>query len=482
MTKRITCVVLLFCAATVSSRAQITFSTLASFYPYGREPQLPPVQGVDGNFYGVTYAGGLKGAGIVYKITPEGTLDTLYSFCSQTSCADGEFPLDGVIAAADGNLYGTTWSGGLNDRGTAFKLTLQGELTSLYSFCSQENCLDGSSPSGLIQATNGNFYGMTLIGGAHDAGTIFSLTPQGVLTTLYNFCSQPNCADGYNIDESVTSLVEGSDGNFYGTNDLGGNQAGICSVYGCGTAFKITPEGTFTTLYSFCSKVNCADGAIPYRLIQGSDGYLYGVTGSGGTPYGKGGTFFKLSTNGVLTTLFSFCEKSGCKDGFEPIGLIQAAGSGNFYGVTFQSSKCRGGCGSVFEIMPTGAVTLLHTFDGTDGDNPYGLTQATSGTFYGVTSSGGTHGDGTVFSISIGLPPFVETLQRLGKVGTRVTILGTNLTGSTAVSFNGTTATFNVVSVTEIRTTVPASATSGSITVTTPSGILTSNKPFRVIP
>jgi len=483
MINRIASLVLLSCVTVISS-AQTTFTTLVNFDSSdGRQPQLPPVQSVDGNFYGVTFSGsGVTGFGIVYQLTPAGTLHTLYAFCSQPNCADGEFPADGVMPGADGTLYGTTSEGGLNNGGTAFELTLQGGLTSLYSFCSQKDCLDGTYPSGLIQSTDGNFYGMTLVGGTHNDGTIFKLTPEGVLTTLHNLCSQPNCADGYNIDESFASLVEGNDGNFYGTNDIGGNRAEFCSAYGCGTAFKITPQGEFTTLYTFCSQANCADGATPYWLIQGSDGYLYGVTGSGGAPYGQGGTFFKLSTSGALTTLFSFCGKSGCRDGVEPISLTQAAGGGNFYGVAFRSGNCRNyECGSVFEITPTGAVTLLHTFDQTDGSNPYGLTQATDGSFYGVTSLGGTDNAGTVFNLGTGLPPFVETLPWGARVGTSVTILGTSLADSTAVDFNDTPAVFTVVSNTEITATVPAGATTGFLTVTTPSGTLTSNKPFRVI-
>jgi uncharacterized repeat protein (TIGR03803 family) len=244
----------------------------------------------------------------------------------------------------------------------------------------------------------------------------------------------------------------------------------------------MTPKGKLTTLYTFCSKPRCADGVNPYWLIQGADDYFYGVAGNGGTTKPPGGTFFRLSPNGALTTLYSFCAKPDCADGVEPVWLVQAAGGGNFYGATFQGGDCAGACGTVFEITSTGILTSLHHFDRSDGSNPYGLTQATNGIFYGVTSSGGTGGAGTIFNLATGLPPFVETLLRQGEAGTKVIILGTNLTGSTAVDFNGTAATFTIVSDTEIGTAVPAGATSGFITVNTPRGILTSNRPFRVIP
>jgi uncharacterized repeat protein (TIGR03803 family) len=179
MTKRMVCMFLLFYAVMPSS-AQ-TFQTLVNFdNSDGRLPQLPPVQGVDGNLYGVTQEGGLNGAGTLYEITPEGVFSTLYNFCSESNCTDGQFPIGAVLAGSDGNLYGATLNGGVNGGGTAFKLTLQGVLTSIYSFCSQANCADGSSPAGFLQATDGNFYGMTLIAGANGVGTIFKLTRQGV--------------------------------------------------------------------------------------------------------------------------------------------------------------------------------------------------------------------------------------------------------------------------------------------------------------
>jgi uncharacterized repeat protein (TIGR03803 family) len=139
------------------------------------------------------------------------------------------------------------------------------------------------------------------------------------------------------------------------------------------------------------------------------------------------------------------------------------------------------GYGSLFDITLSGALTTLHSFDNTDGAEPDGtLIQATNGDFYGTTFDDGAYGYGTVFGLSVGLSPFVETLPTSGKVGAAVKILGTDLTGTTSVSFNGTAAVFKVVSSSEITTTVPASATTGTVKVMTPMGLLSSSVPFRV--
>jgi uncharacterized protein (TIGR03437 family) len=108
------------------------------------------------------------------------------------------------------------------------------------------------------------------------------------------------------------------------------------------------------------------------------------------------------------------------------------------------------------------------------------LAQDTNGNFYGTTVYGGQAELGSVFSLSVGLGPFVKTRPRSGKVGAALNILGSDLTGATSVTFNGTTAVFTVVSSSEITTTVPAGATTGKVQVATPSGTLSSTVPFRV--
>src|ERR1035437_8809971 len=195
------------------------------------------------------------------------TLTTIHRFCSQSGCPDGSDPFAGLVQATNGDLYGTTLSGGTsgtNTNGTVFKITPGGTLTTLYSFCSQTNCTDGADPyAGLVQAANGNFYGTTYYGGTNHRGTVFKITQGGTLTTLYSFCSQTNCTD---CEGPLAGLVQAANGDFYGTTQYAGANGG-------GTAFKITPGGTLTTLYSFCSQTNCTDGADPYAgLVQAANG------------------------------------------------------------------------------------------------------------------------------------------------------------------------------------------------------------------
>jgi uncharacterized repeat protein (TIGR03803 family) len=295
--------------------------------------------------------------------------------------------------------------------------------------------------------------------------------PAQTFTTLHSF----NGTDGNYLR---ARLVQAANGRLYGTTTGGG----ACPIPGgCGTVFKITPSGALTTLYSFCPEgdYHCTDGLFPETgLVQAANGAFYGTTHNGGN-YG-GGTVFKITPGGTLTIQYRFHGE----DGYKPTaGLVQAT-DGNFYGTTFEggAGACYDGCGTVFKITPSGTLTTLHNFDRTDGANPVaGLVQDTDGNFYGTTESGGANGNyGTVFSLSVGLSPFVETLPASGKVGAAVNILGTNLIGATSVTFNGTAATFTVVSSSEITTTVPSGATTGTVQVVTPGGTLSSNIPFTV--
>jgi uncharacterized repeat protein (TIGR03803 family) len=444
--------------AAIPSPAQ-TFTTLTNFEDdNGWAPWAPVIQGTDGNFYGVTEYGGAYSGGTVFKITPGGGLTDLYNFGYDA------YPFGALVQATDGNFYGTTTAG--NNWGTVFKITKKGKLTTLYTF----DGTDGSSPyAGLIQAADGELYGTTYNGGASDTcpydygcGTVFKITRKGQLTTLYSFGG----ADG---ERPFAGLLQATDGNFYGTTSEGGTN-------GYGTVFKITSEGMLTTLHSF----DGTDGEDPTAgLIQAADGNFYGTTATGGN---GNGTVFKITAGGKLTTLHRFEGTNGISPSG---GLIQAT-DGNFYlttefgGIaeTFCSSDS---CGMIFELTPEGTLTALQRFDGTDGGNPYaGLLQSTNGSFYGTTIAGGSNGFGTIFSLSTGLSPFVETEPAFGKLGAKVIILGTDLTGATSVSFNGTAATFKVVSSSEIKTMVPGGASTGTVEVTTPVGTLKSNVAFRV--
>ena len=450
---------LVWVATSVFSDAQ-TFNSLVSFDVLnGAQPGIMSlVQGTDGNLYGTTPGGGSTDIyGAIFKITTSGTLTVAHSFVG----TDGSFSGSGVIQGNDGNFYGTTEEGGVNGpNGTVFKMKADGSLTTLHSFCSKTACGDGEQPdAGLVQGSNGDFYGTTQLGGAHGSGSIFKITPSGQLTTLYSFCTQANCADGYS---PVASLVLATDGSFYGT-----------TIY---TFFKITAAGKFTTIYTFAG----SDG-IPSALVQANDGNFYGVAESGGTQ--NAGTVFKITSSGVLTTLYNFCSAPLCADGNSPSGSLIQANDGNFYGTTYEGGTTSDG--TIFKITPNGELTTLYNFCAespcSDGQWPYGgLVQDTDGTFYGTTWGGGSSNEGTVFSLSMGLGPFVETRPVSGAVGASIKILGSNLSGSTKVTFNGKVAAFKVVSSSEITATVPKAATTGTVAVTTSGGILNSNVLFRV--
>jgi len=358
------------------------------------------------------------------------------------------------------------------------------KFTTLYSFCSQggDLCTDGENSLGaLIQGTDGIFYGTTSYGGAYFYdGTAFSITAGGTFTTLHNFCFDCSASGG---DRPFAGLVQGTNGKFYGTTAGGGVGSACTPRQNCGTVFNITAGGIFTTLYSFCSKSDCTDGAWPNAgMIEGTDGSFYGTTYVGGA-YG-GGTIFRITAGGARTTLYDFCSQTKCADGDGPLaGLVQGT-DGNFYGTTEYGGTVNdclgyGSCGTVFSITPGGTLTTLHTFYGKDGAYPYeALVQGTDGSFYGTTTDGGAnYAGGTIFSLSVGLGPFVETQPASRRVGKPVKILGANLTGATSVTFNGTVATFSVVSSSEITTTVPTGATTGTVQVETPGGTLSSNVP-----
>ena len=490
LSKTIGIVSALFAATALASSAQI-FKTVASFDgANGATAYAGLVQATDGNFWGTTYNGGTNnsdcapsGCGTAFKITPRGKLIKLYSFCSHTNCTDGSQPYAGLVQAIHGNFYGTTQQGGNNacsgGCGTVFRVTRWGKLTTLHSF----DGTDGYSPNaGLLQATDGSFYGTTTQRGATTSGTVFKITPSGKLTTLYYFCSKTNCTDGA---DPWGGLVQGTDGNFYGTTAEGGTH--ICKTrgqekIGCGTVFKITAQGKLTTLHNFCSQTNCADGYDALAgLVQAADGNFYGTAAEGGA--NTSGTIFEITAGGKLTTLYSFCSQTNCTDGATPYaGLVQAT-DGNFYGTTRFGGANNGG--AVFKITPSGKQTTLHSFcsqaNCADGEFPQaGPVQATDGKFYGTTSEGGANMSGTVFSLSVGLGPFVETRPTSGEVGNTVIILGTNLTGATSVTFDGTPAEFKVISGSEVTTKVPNDATTGKVKVKTLGGTLASNVVFRV--
>jgi uncharacterized repeat protein (TIGR03803 family) len=458
------CALLVLCVITAIA-APAQFNTPHSFDGTdGSTPYGALVQGIDGNLYGTTEQGGANGAGTVFKMTTGGTVTTIYNFCSLASCADGANPNAGLVQDTDGNFYGTTFGNdnptcGAFGCGTVFKITPGGTLTTLHSFCAKSSCLDGGNPTAaLVQSTDGNLYGTTSAFGKDLEGTVFKITTSGKFTTLHTFTG----TDG---NSPYGGVIQGIDGNFYGTTGYGGAD-------GYGTVFKITSTGKLTTLHHF----NGTDGANPYGgLVQFPypvGPLLCGTTYAGGA--NGYGTIFEITPAGTLTTDYSFCSLGACADGANPsAGLITRGttvfgttsyGGANGYGVLFD-----------YSLLASTFVTdysFCSKTDCADGEFPLAaLVEDTNTNLYGTTSGGG-NGFGTVFSYPSGSVPFVEPLPNYGKVGASIQILGTNLTGATEVTIGGVKAAFTVVSASLITAKVPVGAQLAAVKVSLPGGLV----------
>ncbi len=456
----------------VRAQAQ-TFTTLGAFTGFNGEAPFfgSLVQDTNGHYYGAAFYGGKYGFGDIFQLTPAGKLTNLYSFCALANCADGIRPIAAPILGSDGNFYGTTVNGGNSSgAGTVYKMTLGGKLTTIYSFCPTEPCSDGISPVGIIEGSNGNFYGVTEDGGAYGDGTFFELTSLGEFRALHSFCAQLGCSTGSNPQASP---MQASNGNFYGTASRGGFHSG-------GVVYEITPAGLYKALYNFCSQPNCADGNYPdATLVQDANGNLYGTTVYGGA-YGDG-TVFEITPSDQYIVLHSF-NVDGDTDGGFPQSAPTLANDGNLYGTTANGGD--EGHGNIYQITAEGTYTSLYSFCNASTcsayDAAYGLLQGTDGIFYGATADGGSHGDGVVYSFSNNLSPLVKTVPGAAAVGARVIVLGSGLTGASSVTFNGVAAAFTVESDTYITATVPVGAKTGVVSVVTPSGTLNSNPQFVV--
>lgn len=326
----------------------------------GYTPSGPLVQGKDGALYGLTSNGGDHGGGgVVFKITLGGTYTVLHSFGGTPD--DGIVPMGGLTEATDGNFYGVTASGGANhciqipqdggNCGTIFRITPSGSTSILYSFGTSIS--DGVTPiASLVQANDGNLYGTTVNGGAnacttsngtHNCGTLFKTTLSGVTTILYSF--------GRSISDAIApqgALIQATDGALYGTSASGGG--GSCGgFFGCGTVFKITLAGELSIVHAFAVASKEGGYGPSQYLLQARDGNFYGTTGSGGTNLSDlNGTAFKLTTAGVLTTLYSFGPLNSRAS--NPTGGLVEASDGALYGVTAYSDAFAGD-GSVFKLV-----------------------------------------------------------------------------------------------------------------------------------
>ncbi|HZT43698.1 MAG TPA: choice-of-anchor tandem repeat GloVer-containing protein [Chthonomonadaceae bacterium] len=417
---RLLAVFLLALGLMTGAVAHAESAALTTLYAFtgseGANPFSGLVQGADGALYGTAYQGGVNNTGTIFKIAPSGALSVLYTFSAASwdptaqanINADGCNPL-GLIQGADGDFYGVTPCGGLGGSGTVFKITPDGTLKTLHTFSvldpySQCNS-DGAHPyAGLVQGADGDLYGTTHDGGVQGYGTIFRITPRGGFDRLHSFSALD--FNGINKDGAnpAASLALGADGNLYGTTYWGG-------AYGNGTVFRISPTRTFTLLYAFSAFTSTnssgyginAEGANPSAgLAPADDGGFYGAAFYGGAA--GFGSLFKITPDGVLTTLYSFSRRYGAG----PDSLIRGV-DGNLYG-----TACQGGYksdGTVFCLTPDGSMSLLHAFSanrentaGTtwynrDGCRPSGLIQGADGSLYGTTYSGGAGGMGTIFHL-----------------------------------------------------------------------------------
>jgi uncharacterized repeat protein (TIGR03803 family) len=435
--------------AWVTTAASQTYRVLYRFDgAHGCNPAYPGLvaQGRDGNLYGTTQCGGSGNFGNAFKITPTGVFKELFDF----DWTRGAYPTAGLTLGRDGNLYGTASQGGTSGDGTVFKVTPSGILTTLYDFTLGT---DGGNPlAPPVQGADGNFYGTT------GSGTAYRLTSLGVFTSL-----------GSIPGSSSAPLIQGSDGNFYGTTTNGGS-------FGAGTVFQLSPAGALAVVYNFSG----TDGSAPYApLVQGLDGNYYGTTLGGGAF--NAGVVFRVTRDGVLTVLHNF--DFGNSDGGTlcTAGLVLGGGT-VFYGVAAGGGT--NGSGTFFQITSDGTYAVLYNFRQSTGSAPYATPmQHTNARIYGLTNTGGSRNSlGVTYGIDLALPSFVKLIPAAGRIGMKVGVLGNGLSGTTSVSFNGTSATFTISSDTFLTATVPTGATTGFVVVTRPAGTLTSNTKFRVIP
>jgi uncharacterized repeat protein (TIGR03803 family) len=371
--------------------AQAVETTLASFDgTNGHYPTQGLLLASDGNFYGTTPSYGADN-GTVFRITPTGTLTTIYRF---SGLADEGNPMAALIQASDGNLYGTTAGGVAPAYGTVFKLTLDGTLTTLFVFTydsTTDTFPNGLSPeAALIQGSDGNYYGTTVGGGRQNGGssalgTIFKMSPAGDLLGSFPVYG------GLDIAFPNAPLVLGTDGAFYSTSYNSGG--GLAS----GGVYQFSAAGVVTVLHGFN---DTPDGNVPNGgLVRGSDGNFYGTTEYGGTSHL--GTAYRISQDGTYEELVSFDNSNGA----QPFGQMIQATDGNFYGTTVSGGSLFNG--TVFQLTPAGVLTTVYnfTYTGSDGAQPKGtLVQGPDRRLYGTTSAGGLSGLGTVFALDLGLP------------------------------------------------------------------------------
>ena len=359
----------------------------------GANPYGPLIEAPDGNFYGTTMSGSATATaptGTVFKMTASGEITILHHF-TMTTGGDGVNPYSGLILASDGNFYGTTYTavgatGGGANGGVVFRITPSGNYTKLFTFSGVE----GAYPkAGLIQGKDGKLYGTSSKGGFDGryvyGGTVYRVGLSGGPAAVHLFTVKDGVAP-------TCDLLQASDGALYGTTYAGG-------ANGFGTVFRLTTSGAYTVLRNLVA----ADGANPVGgLTQAPDGTIYGTTATAGQ-YGLG-TVFKIDRSGAFSVLYNF----RAIDGGKPLGILLLANDGNLYGTTNNAGR---NYGTVFKLTPTGTFTLLHSFGEFKGDGGLpvaGLIQARDGRLYGTTQFGGPQNKGVIFRLDLGLGPITN--------------------------------------------------------------------------
>jgi uncharacterized repeat protein (TIGR03803 family) len=463
--------VLAIAPANTTARAQGIFTPLYYFNPANYDPTgfVPPgtlAQGQDGNIYTTSCCGGAynnqgteeAGAGNIFGMTPAGVLLQPPLFTFNPLAPIGETPYSGLNLGTDGNLYGAVLAGYGNEGpdhncsnlGSIFGIQPDGSFSFVYSF-PISGAQGGTPYQAPVQATDGNLYGASDSGSCAVPETpqIYQLTPAGALTPI-------TTGTGY-----FSLYLQGTDGDLYGS-------------YEATEIFKLTTSGVYTPLYSGDNNSFQVAG-----LIQGSDGNFYGTSHFGGT-YPDQGFVFKMTSRGKLTVLHYFDPQTA--DGYYPYGGVVQGTDGNLYGVTQAGGANGFGTIYSISTKGTG-YSILYPFDGATAAYPeIALLQHTNGKLYGLSYEGGINNNGTFYSFDVGLKPFVRLASTSGAVGSTVGILGQGFSSSSVVKFGGVAASATVATgTTFITATVPSGAKTGSVTVKTGKVTLKSSKKFNVI-
>jgi uncharacterized repeat protein (TIGR03803 family) len=479
-------------------------------YPHIGNFELSPLlQASDGDLYGVSAYGGVNDLGYIYKVSrPTGEITHLHDF----GFTDGAIPRGALIQATDGYLYGTTESGGVNQSdycfagkfyneggcGTVFRIGLDGRFTKLHDFYAPDDGYQSSPASGVVQAGDGNFYGMAMRPYPTTTTSLFRMTSDGSVGVFHLFAT--DSSEGY---LSYAGLLKGSASELYGTTSSAGAIAGNATG-GCGTVFKAGLDGSFQLLHVFTGapQSGVGDGCVPWAtLVQAKNGSLYGTTNYGG--YQKGncigggcGVIYRITPSGTESILHRFTASAvdgeyPQNDGLvqTPDGTLYGATGGNPYGdgfgfvpLCYVGSGTTFSCGTLYKIDTADRFTQLAVFGNSDGS--YGLFPhaspilASDGNLYGATFAGGGWGYGTAYRLVLNPATPILSIDSFtpagGPTGTRVMLAGTGFTGTTQLTFGSGAAAlpapFVVVSDSVVSALVPAGAQTSALGVTAPRG------------